>query len=136
MGFFKALFIGVHASNAATRALFLPLCYVLLSSPFLLILSRYYRVNTKLSAVLGERSLAEHALAVFVCAMALLLPTRMVSGRSRGGGPEGRVRSVQLLPYWVPGVRHWGDLVFRGDAWLEGVRYVCGGGEVVRACLD
>lgn len=124
MGLFKGLFVGVHASNATIRILFLPTCYLLLSTPFLLILSRYYRLDSKLTSLLGHRSFADILLQLFVGLIAFLLPTRIISGKRYGASQDERKRRVQQLPYWIPGVRHWVNVVFRGERWLEGVRYV------------
>jgi hypothetical protein len=108
MGVFKGLFVGVYASNSAIRVLFLPLCYLLLSTPFTLVIAHYYHFDSRiLAALFGERSLTDTLLQGFVLLIALLLPTR-----------------VQQVPYWVPGMRHWGNVVFGGERWMSVLRYV------------
>jgi hypothetical protein len=125
MGVFKGLFVGVYASNRAIRVLFLPLCYFLLSFPFVLVLARYYQFDSKISNTLfKDRSLTDTLLQVFVGLVAFLLPTRILSGRTSSASQDGGKRRVQQLPYWIPGVRHWGNIVFGGEGWLKGIRYV------------
>jgi len=125
MGFFKGLFVGVYASNGAIRAAFLPLLYLLLSTPFILVFARYYRIDSRISAVLfKDRSLTDTLLQGFVVLVAFLLPTRIISAGGLSAGKDGGKRRVQQVPYWIPGVRHWGNVVFGGERWLRGVRYV------------
>jgi hypothetical protein len=125
MGVFKGLFVGVHASNGIIRAAFLPLCYLLLSTPFILVLARYYRIDSWISAtLLKDRSLTDSALQAFVLLVVFLLPTRILSSRYQSVRNDGGKRRVQQVPYWIPGVRHWGNIVFGGEGWLRGVRYV------------
>jgi hypothetical protein len=124
MGSLKGLFLGVYASNSVIRRLFLPLCYLFLSSPFLLVLARYYGFDSRLFELFGnDKSVQELALQVFVGIVAATLPTRVLSGKiwaqDRNGGP----RRVQQIPYWIPQVRHWGSVVFGGEGWLKNVRY-------------
>lgn len=124
MGVFKGLFVGVYASNATIRVLFLPLCYLLLSTPFVLVLARYYRVDSWIKhRLFEEQSLTDFALQGFVLLVAALLPTRILSARSAGQTQDGK-RRVQSLPYWVPGVRNWTNVVLGGERWFKGVRYV------------
>lgn len=125
MGILKGLFLGVYASNGAIRLLFLPLCYLLLSSPFLLVFARYYGFDSRLLELFGkDRSIKEIALQVFVGLIAASLPTRLLSGRNWSQEQNGGTRRVQQLPYWIPGLRHWGSIVFGGEGWLKNVRYV------------
>lgn len=102
--------------------LFLPLCYFLLSSPFLLIMGRYYRIDTMLLKLVGDHSGAEILLQIFISLVAFSLPTRIISGMINSKNQHGSKRKAQLLPYWFPGARHWADLVFRGENWLKKAR--------------
>ena len=123
MGVLKGLFRGVYGSNRVIRMLFLPFCYLLLSSPFLLVLARYYQFDSRLFEVFGtEKRLTDIALQVFVGLIAFLLPTRILSGKSSDRDQDGGKRRVQQIPYWIPGVRHWGNIVFGGEGWLKKVR--------------
>lgn len=125
MGSFKGLFLAVYASNSIIRMLFLPLCYLLLSSPFLLVLVRYYGLDSKLFDNVGrDKSVKEIALQVFVGLVAASLPTRYFSGKDWNTVQDGGTRRVQQVPYWIPQVRHWGSVVFGGEGWLNKVRYV------------
>jgi hypothetical protein len=125
MGVFKGLFVGVYASNSAIRVLFLPLCYLLLSTPFTLVIAHYYQIDSRiLAALFGERSLTDTLLQGFVLLIALLLPTRIISARSQSVPKDGGKRRVQQVPYWVPGMRHWGNVVFGGERWMSVLRYV------------
>jgi hypothetical protein len=129
MGVFKGLFVGVCASNSAIRVLFLPLCYLLLSTPFTLVVAHYYQIDSRIwAALFGERSLTDTLLQGFVLLVAFLLPTRIISARSQSGPKDGGKRRVQQVPYWIPGVRHWGNVVFGGERWMRRLRYVnmCG----------
>ncbi|KAJ4302998.1 hypothetical protein N0V90_001889 [Kalmusia sp. IMI 367209] len=104
MGVLKGLFLGVYGSNGVIRVLFLPLCYLLLSSPFILVLARYYQFDSRLFEVLGkEKSLTDIALQVFVGLIAFLLPTRILSGKNWDRDLDGGKRRVQQIPYWIPG---------------------------------
>jgi hypothetical protein len=126
MGSFKGLFLGVYASNSLIRTLFLPLCYFLLSSPFLLVLARYYGFDGRLFEIFGkDKSVKEIALQVFVGLVAATLPTRILSGKTWVQDQDGGTRRVQQIPYWIPQVRHWGSVVFGGEGWLKNVRYEC-----------
>lgn len=125
MGSLKGLFLGVYASNGVIKVLFLPLCYLLLSSPFILVFSQYYGFNSKLLAIVGQgKSIKEIALQVFVGLIAASLPTRILSGRNWNSNQNGGKRRVQQIPYWIPGVRHLSGVVFGGEEWLKKVRYV------------
>ncbi|KAL5421658.1 hypothetical protein PMIN04_005351 [Paraphaeosphaeria minitans] len=123
MGSLKGLFLSVYASNSVIRTLFLPLCYLLLSSPFLLVFGRYYGWDSKLFEFIGkDKSLKEIALQVFVGLTAVSLPTRILSGKNWNSDQNGGTRRVQQFPYWIPQVRHWGSVVFGGEGWLKKVR--------------
>ncbi|KAK7190047.1 hypothetical protein DPSP01_006344 [Paraphaeosphaeria sporulosa] len=123
MGSLKGLFLGVYASNSVIRTLFLPLCYLLLSSPFLLVFARYYGFDSRLFEFIGkDKSVKEIALQVFVGLIAATLPTRILSGKNWNSYQNGGTRRVQQIPYWIPQVRHWGSVVFGGEGWLKKVR--------------
>ncbi|KAF2868378.1 hypothetical protein BDV95DRAFT_670450 [Massariosphaeria phaeospora] len=128
MAFLKNLFIGVYASNAAIRLLFLPLCYLLLSSPFLAILTRRFALDKQVLAYIPRDFKTPDTLPqVFIALVVVSFLTRALSGTDVGsvaGGKEGGggKRRVQCAPYWVPFARHWGNVVFRGEGWLRGLR--------------
>ncbi|KAF1971817.1 hypothetical protein BU23DRAFT_535965 [Bimuria novae-zelandiae CBS 107.79] len=123
MGSLKGLFLGVYASNRAIRVLFLPLCYLLLSSPFVLVFLRYYGFDSKLLAFFGrDRSVKEIALQFFVGFIAATSITRVFSNNSWERNQNGGRRRVQQVPYWVPGMKHLPGVVFGGEEWLNKVR--------------
>lgn len=126
MASFKTLFLGVYTSNDVIRALFLPLCYTLLLSPFLAVVAYYCSVEQTLRNLVPEDfSWFDLLPLIALSAVSVLLPTRLLSaagdaGKSKEG--DGGKRRVQLLPYWIPGFRHFGSLVFGGEEWLKSVR--------------
>ena len=125
MGSLKGLFLGVYASNGVIRVLFLPLCYLLLSTPFILAIGWYYGLNSRLpDSFSTEKTAKEIILQVVVGLLAASLPTRLLSGRSwnRDQNENGGKRRVQQVPYWCPGVRHWPSVVYGGEEWLKKVR--------------
>ncbi|KAF2253661.1 hypothetical protein BU26DRAFT_478024 [Trematosphaeria pertusa] len=123
MGVLRGLFLGVYASNGGIRRLFLPLVYLLFSSPFVILLLRYYRLDSKVRAYVPLDFKAPDILPqVFISLVAVLLATRAISGSNWSSSKDGRKRRVQLLPYWIPGVRHWGSIVFGGEGWMKSVR--------------
>jgi hypothetical protein len=106
--------------------IFLPLCYLFLSSPFILAFIWYYGFDTKLLDAIGrEKNAKEIALQLFLGLIAASLPTRILSGRSWDQNQHGGKRRVQQIPYWLPGVRHWTSIVLGGEEWLKSVRCVC-----------
>ncbi|KAH7087817.1 hypothetical protein FB567DRAFT_354675 [Paraphoma chrysanthemicola] len=124
MASLRTLFLGVHASNRAIRVLFLPVCYVLLLTPFLTLAGYYFGLGQKLSAHVPEDfSWFDLIPQAALSAVFLLLPTRLFSARSDvGPSKDGGKRRVQSLPYWIPGVRHFWSIGFGGERWLKGVR--------------
>ncbi|KAJ4987475.1 hypothetical protein SVAN01_07075 [Stagonosporopsis vannaccii] len=120
----KGLFVAVYASNGIIRALFLPIWYTLLSSPFILAIAYYYGVGQKLQDFVGEDFSWFDILPQFaISAVFLLLPTRLLSGAGGAGKSKNGGKSrVQPLPYWIPGVRHLGSIVSGQEEWLKGVR--------------
>ncbi|PSN59878.1 hypothetical protein BS50DRAFT_579681 [Corynespora cassiicola Philippines] len=120
MGSLKSLFLGVHASNATIRTLFLPFCYLVLTSPFILLVLRYFGFRVE-NSIPHQAKAPEFVPQVLISFVAVFLATRIISGTlgSKNGGGK---RRVQLLPFWVPGPRHWGNVVFGGEAWLRKVR--------------
>lgn len=119
MGFLKYLFSGVYASNGGIRLAFLPLCYVLLTSPFVLFFLRLYRAEIKASGYFpSDYTAADIVPQVFLFLVTVLLATRSLSAV----GKNDRKGRVQLYPYWVPGLRHWGNVVWGGEVWLKSVR--------------
>ena len=119
MGFLKNLFVGVYAANGGTRMLFLPLCYILLISPFMLGFVHLYQVNI-LAFVPSDYTAADILPQLFVFLITVSLFTRVFSGIRK----DERKGKVKNYPYWLPGIRHWGSFVFGGDGWLKRVRSV------------
>ena len=126
MASLRTLFLGVHASNRVIRVLFLPVCYVLLLTPFLTLAGYYFGLGQKVSAyVPDDFSWFDLLPQIALSAVFLLLPTRLFSARSDvGPSKDGGKRRVQSLPYWIPGVRHFWSVIFGGERWLNGVRWV------------
>ena len=124
MASLRALFLGVHASNGIIRALFLPLWYFLLISPFTLVVAWYFGfIQTLQRSITDESSWFDLLPQITLSAVFLLLPTRLLSG-SRDGtkSKDGGKRRVQLLPYWIPGARHFWSVVFGGEEWMKSIR--------------
>jgi hypothetical protein len=126
MGSLRALFLSVYASNEAIRALFLPLCYVLLLSPFMILVVYFTSLRRTFNAYLPRDFYPTNVLApIVLSAVFLLLPTRLLSGYGGASmSKDGSKRRVQSLPYWIPGFRHFWSVAIEGDAWLKGVRWV------------
>ncbi|KAF2026660.1 hypothetical protein EK21DRAFT_103098 [Setomelanomma holmii] len=124
MASLRTLFLGVHASNGAIKVLFLPVCYVLLLSPFLTLAGYYFGLGQKVSTyVPDDFSLFDLLPQITLLAVFLLLPTRLLSARSDvGASKDGGKRRVQSLPYWIPGVRHFSSIIFGGERWLKDIR--------------
>ncbi|KZM19484.1 uncharacterized protein EKO05_0003114 [Ascochyta rabiei] len=124
MASLKGLFMAVYASNGIIRTLFLPSWYILLLSPFTAALAYYYGLGQTLQNLVGEDFSWFDVLPQFaISAVFLLLPTRLLSGsggasKSKDGGKS----RVQSLPYWIPGLRHFGSIVSGGEEWLRGIR--------------
>ncbi|KAF2205808.1 hypothetical protein GQ43DRAFT_477048 [Delitschia confertaspora ATCC 74209] len=122
MAFTRNLFLGVYASNGFIRWLFLPLCYLLLTSPFLYIILRRYSLYTPfLEAIPKHWTTPDILPQVFVSLIAFCLATRVISGKNLCSANGGQ-RRVQLIPYWVPGLRHLGNVVSGGERWFKRVR--------------
>ena len=122
----RTLFLTVHASNGLIRLLFLPLCYLALSSPFVLAALWFLGFGQTLQTVLPPRfSLFDLLPQVVLATVFVLLPTRLLSalGVAAKSKDDGK-RRVQSLPYWIPGLRHLGSMVFGGEKWLKSVRLV------------
>lgn len=126
MASLKGLFLGVYASNGLIKTLFLPICYLFLTCPFVLLAIYYYRSDLQaLTAGLGKnRSATDILLQLFVSVVAFVLPTRILSGKDWSTSENEGKRRIQQLPYWIPGARHWGNIAFGGERWLKGHRYV------------
>ncbi|KAF2261062.1 hypothetical protein CC78DRAFT_535955 [Lojkania enalia] len=123
MGVLKNLFLGVYASNAGIRLLFLPLCYAFIISPFAVLFARKYNIHQKLIEYIPEDyKTADRLPQLFLSLVPVILATRLISGRRYGAVDEGRKRRVQLLPYWIPGFRHCINVWFGGDSWFNGIR--------------
>lgn len=126
----QTLFLGVHTSNSLIRALFLPLCYILLFSPFTLAAAWYFGyVQSLQDWVSDDFSWFDILPQIALSSVFVLLPTRLLSAYEAGAKSDGGKRRVQLLPYWIPVARNLGSLVFGGKQWLNAVRSVC-------QCLD
>jgi hypothetical protein len=124
MGSLRTLFLSVYASNGAIRAIFLPLCYVLLLGPFLTLVVYFLGFGQRLKAYVPEDlSWTDLLPQIVLSAVFVLLPTRLLSGYGAASkSKDGAKRRVQPLPYWIPGFRHIWSVAFGGDAWLKGVR--------------
>jgi hypothetical protein len=124
MASLRTLFLGVYASNPVIRVLFLPVCYVLLLSPFLTLAGYYLGFGRTLKAYVPEDlSWTDLLPQIALSTVFVLLPTRLLSGsggasKSKNGGK----RRVQALPYWIPGFRHFWSIVSGGDRWTKSVR--------------
>ncbi|KAF2731214.1 hypothetical protein EJ04DRAFT_499066 [Polyplosphaeria fusca] len=122
MGLSKNLFLGVYASNPIIRALFLPMCYAFLASPFALLVIRNYGLDQLLYDYIPTSYKRPEALPqLFVSLVAVLLVTRLVTGNRHGTSQKGGQRRVQLLPYWLPYLRHCAHVVFGGQRWMKDV---------------
>jgi hypothetical protein len=126
MASLKGLFVAVYASNGIIRALFLPVWYMALFSPFLAVVAWYYGLGEVLVDFVGDDFSWFDVLPQFaLSAVFVLLPTRLLSGAGGAGKSKDAGKSrVQSLPYWIPGLRHFGSIVSGGEEWLKGVRYV------------
>lgn len=128
MASLKGLFLGVYTSNRIIRAAFLPICYLLLLSPFLFIVTYYSRLGQQLAGFIPhDFSVFDILPQVVLLVVFLLLPTRLLSSSNDAAkSKDGGTRRVQSLPYWIPGVRHLGSITFGGEGWMKGVRSVDG----------
>ncbi|CAN9380249.1 unnamed protein product [Alternaria alternata] len=123
MGSLRTLFLSVYASNGIIRTLFLPLCYLTLFSPFILVLAWYFGLGQTLEKAIPEDFSWFDLLPTFaISAVFVLLPTRLLSSSGKVVKSQDGKRRVQSLPYWIPGVRHLWSIVFGGEEWLNGVR--------------
>lgn len=120
MASLRTLFLGVYASNGVIRALFLPICYVLLLSPFLTLLGYYLGFGHSLRQYLSEEFAWFDLLPqVVICTVVVFLPTRLLSGSK---GKDGGQRRIQPLPYWIPGFKNFWSIASGGESWLKGIR--------------
>jgi hypothetical protein len=124
MASLRTLFLGVYASNATIRVLFLPVCYVLLLSPFITLAGWYFGLGHTLSAYVPEDlSWTDLLPQIVLSTVFVLLPTRLLSGKvGASKSTDGGKRRVQLLQYWIPGFRHFWSMATGGDRWLSGLR--------------
>lgn len=119
----KSLFLGVYASSGLIRLLFLPLCYLFLASPFLLLALRYLKVYQKVPEIVPkEYSASDIGLPIIFTVVWTCIATRFLSNRNNVSIKHDGKRRVQFLPYWIPALRHWGNVTFGGEGWLKGVR--------------
>ncbi|KAF2184690.1 hypothetical protein K469DRAFT_727165 [Zopfia rhizophila CBS 207.26] len=120
----RSLFLAVYASNGVIRILFLPLCYVFALSPLIPLLIRHFNLHGLILEYIPEDYKTPDILPqVFISLVGVSLATRLISGRNNGGiGKESGQRKVPVLPYWIPGVHHWGNIFFGGESWLRGAR--------------
>lgn len=105
MASLKGLFLAVYSSNGTIKALFLPIWYTLLLSPFIAVVAYYYGFGQTLQDFCGEDFSWIDVLPHFaISAVFLLLPTRLLSGSGGAGkSKDGGKSRVQPLPYWIPG---------------------------------
>ncbi len=131
MASLRAWFLAVYASNGIIKALFLPTCYIILFSPFTLVIAYYFGLDHKLQSLLPKDfSLLDLLPHLALSAVLLFLPTRFLSGSKHDGtnGTKGkderRTRRVQSLPYWIPGAKHFWSIIFAGESWMKDIRSV------------
>jgi hypothetical protein len=125
MGSLRTLFLGVHSSNSIIRALFLPLCYFTLFSPFALAIAWYFGfVQSALDLIPEDFSWFDLLPQIAVSAVFVALPTRLLSAKGNADKIHDGKGRVQSLPYWIPGFRHLGSIASGGEEWLKGVRLV------------
>ncbi|KAF2474357.1 uncharacterized protein BDR25DRAFT_340858 [Lindgomyces ingoldianus] len=118
----RGLLLGVYTSNSLIMLLFLPLCYLILLSPFISLCIWKFDLDQKLlQFVPTDYKTPDIWPQVFISLVGILLATRYISGKSDGDEKNEGKRRVQLLPYWVLGVRHWCNAVFGGESWLRRV---------------
>ncbi|KAF1850998.1 uncharacterized protein K460DRAFT_271331 [Cucurbitaria berberidis CBS 394.84] len=123
MSSLRTLFLGVYASSGIIRVLFLPLCYLLLSTPFTLVIAWYFGfVQTLQTFIPEEFTWIDLLPQITLSAVFLLLPTRLLSSSRDGVKNKDGKRRVQSLPYWIPGVRHFGSVIFGGEGWMKSIR--------------
>lgn len=122
MGAARNLFLGVYGASPFIKILFLPTCYLLILSPFLILLARRYQALPLYKEVVPENFIAPDILPqIFISLVAICLATRTFSGRNSNitnGGP----RRIQLIPYWIPVWRHWANIIWSGEGWLKSIR--------------
>lgn len=119
----KTVFLGVYMSGGLLRLLFLPLCYLFLLFPFALLSLRYFKLDQEvLRLVPTDYKAPDTWPQIFIALVTVFLATRLISGVSNSHSKHGGKRRVQLLPFWIPGVRHWGNFVFGGERWLKSIR--------------
>ncbi|CAA9958090.1 hypothetical protein PTMSG1_01663 [Pyrenophora teres f. maculata] len=121
----RTLFLAVYASNRVIRALFLPLWYTMLFSPFALVIAWYFGFDQTVLRFIPENFSWFDLLPQFaVSTVFVLLPTRLLSSSSKVTTTENGKRRVQSLPYWIPGLQHFWSIAFGGQKWLSDIRLV------------
>lgn len=125
MASLRTMFLGVQASNGVVKALFLPLCYVALLSPFTLAAAWYFGLEQVIENYSPEElSLYDILPPIALTTVFILLPTRLLSvSGDAAKSKDGVTSKVQSLPYWIPGIRNLGSIIFGGEKWLKSVRY-------------
>ncbi|KAL5121614.1 hypothetical protein ACEQ8H_000300 [Pleosporales sp. CAS-2024a] len=122
MGSLRTLFLGVYASNAVIRILFLPICYILLLSPFATLAVYYLGFGERLqSLVVEDFSWVDLLPQIALLTVVVLLPTRLLSSSGGTSKSDDGKRRVGSLPYWILGFRHFWNIATSGEAWLKGV---------------
>jgi len=125
MASLRTLFLAVYASNGVIRALFLPLWYITLFSPFALAIAWYFGFDQTVLQFIPEDFSWFDLLPQFaVSAVFVLLPTRLLSSSSKVITTGNGKRRVQSLPYWIPGLQHLWSIAFGGQEWLSGIQLV------------
>lgn len=118
----RILFLGVHGSNGLIRALFLPAWYTVLLSPFTLAIAWYFGLDRAVQSYLPEEfSWFEVLPQLALLSVFFLLPTRLFSASGATAKSKDGKRRVQSVPYWIPGFRNLGSLVFGGEQWLKSI---------------
>lgn len=115
----RSLLLGVYTSNGLIRRLFLPTCYLIFCSPFIALCIWKFDLQNKYLP--RDYTTPDIWPQLFVSIVCILLATRAISGRNNGFSKVQGKRRVQLLPYWIPGLKNWPSAVFGGQKWLESV---------------
>lgn len=123
MSSLRTLFLGVHASSWLIRALFLPLWYVALLSPFILAVAWYLGLGKAFHRFIPEDfSWFDILPQIAILSVFMLLPTRLLSTSGASSVSRDGKRRIQSLPYWIPWIRNLTSVVFGGETWLRSAR--------------
>ncbi|KAF2490336.1 hypothetical protein BU16DRAFT_470648 [Lophium mytilinum] len=117
----RSIFYGVNASNAIIKQGFIPSCWLLLTSPFILLIVRFLRVDISPLSIIPEawRSLEFIPQAVFAFVV-VGLSTRILSGRAPRSNEF--ARRVPAVPYWMPWTKNLEPYLLSDYGFLRSVR--------------